>query len=109
METSAPIPGVDAVATAQDPTTMKSWEGKTKSGSHLGSNIKIENNDGGVGPGERQSTQALLEELKKSVAPRNAHEDRKSEPHGVSQPDATHLSIQGKDGIKSLRVPSVTM
>lgn len=105
MDLAANNPLADAVGTAQDPTTMKSWEGKTKSGSHLGSNIKIEN---AAVPGERQSTQALLEELKKSVAPRNVPEDRKSEPHGT-QPDVTHLSIQGKDGIKSLRVPSVTM
>ena len=61
-----------------DAQVQKGQEGKAKIGSQLGSNIKVEN-AGQVDPADRQSTQALLEELKKSVAPKVHQEERKSE------------------------------
>ena len=61
-----------------------------------------------VDPGDRQSTQALLEELKKSVAPKVVPEERKSEPHG-QEIYAKPLAVAGKDEVRSLKVPSVVM
>ena len=90
--------------------TSKGWEGKTiktktaTQAPHIITQsqiVKASVNDQGA----RLSTQALLEELKKTVAPK-LMEENKSEPQILA---TLGSSDKRNNDIKALRVPSVTM